>query len=201
MPNFKSASDSLVHPLWMDDIPRVYLAGKIHKGVHWRSELTGGGARPLSVLDPKTALDLNYFELIDSVAGLPHYIAIGPFFVSCDHGCAHGTGLHGSAGCESFGQDRNEIRRAVHTINCQRIIKAHFVFAFINEIDCFGTISEIGFAAGRRVPVHLCLGENLTKAQVDDLWFVRSFAATMQRGRTFKAFSRAIRSHRLARYV
>jgi hypothetical protein len=197
MPNFKPASDPLVHPLWVDDIPRIYLAGKIHKGVHWRSELTGGGAGTLSVPDPDVALDPNYSELINGVTGLASFVAVGPFFVSCDHGCAHGTKLHAAASCESLGQDRNEIRKAIHTVNRERITKADFVFAFINEIDYF----EIGFAAGRRVPVHLCLGENLTKAQVDDLWFVRSFAATVQRGRAFKAFSRAIRSHRLARHV
>jgi hypothetical protein len=69
MPNFKPASDPLVDPLWVDEIPRIYLAGKIRKGVHWRSELTGGDARPLSVLDPETGLDSNYSELIDGVTG------------------------------------------------------------------------------------------------------------------------------------
>jgi hypothetical protein len=196
MPSFKPASKPQVR-LW--DFPSVYLAGKISRGSHWRSELTGGGAWPLSVPDPEIALDPNCSELIDPVAGLPRFIAVGPFFVPCDHGCAHGTGRHASAGCESFGQDRNEIRKAVHAVNRQRITKADFVFAFINEIDCFGTISEIGFAAGRRVPVHLCLGENLTAAQADDLWFVRSFAATVQRRPVVEAFARAIRSNPRAR--
>jgi hypothetical protein len=82
MPNFKSASNSLVHPLWMDDIPRIYLAGKIHQDVHWRSELTGRDARLLSVPDPEVALDPNYSELIDGVTGLPPFTGVGQFFVS-----------------------------------------------------------------------------------------------------------------------
>ena len=50
------------------------------------------------------------------------------------------------------------------------------MFACIDEVDCFGTIAEIGFAQGVGVPVHLHFGEKLTLEQRYDLWFVAKFA-------------------------
>ena len=62
----------------------------------------------------------------------------------------------------------------------------------IDEVDCFGTIAEIGLAYGARVPVHLFFGEALTIEQRYDFWFVARFAAHVhERISVNHAFARA----------
>ena len=88
--------------------PRVYLAGKITRSANWRGALVpySPSGRTCAFLEIEEALDPN------SVIALDEVDIIGPFFVSCDHGCAHGTRTHAVAGrCIDGGYDLAEQRR------------------------------------------------------------------------------------------
>jgi nucleoside 2-deoxyribosyltransferase len=105
----------------------------------------------------------------------------GPFFVSCDHRCAHGPGSHGSGAndvgdyCTGFDET---ITRKVFKINCARLSRADLVFAYINELDCYGTLVELGMVYAQRKRVVLAFGERIwcrTK-DVRELWMARRCA-------------------------
>jgi hypothetical protein len=192
----------------VDQPPRVYLAGNIAYGCHWRSLIVQGVhalddtlatcCRPFSFNDVEDALDPKAAIPVHASEG-PVDI-IGPFFVSCDHGCAHGWNTHAvGGGCINGGltlAERDAIQDRVYAVNVARIKRADFVFAHINEVDCFGTIAEIGLAYGARVPVHLFFGEALTLAQRYDFWFVAKFAAHVhERISVNHAFARALAIH------
>jgi nucleoside 2-deoxyribosyltransferase len=81
-------------------------------------------------------------------------------------------------------------RRRVHGLSLLRIANADFVFAYINEIDAFGTFAELGYAHARAKPIYICFGPNLT--QRDDLWFIEAFAAEVFDGSPEKAFSKML---------
>ena len=68
-------------------------------------------------------------------------------------------------------------RARVHWLNRCRIDQSTGVFAYIDELDCYGTISEIGYAAAKGIPVGLAYGPNITTHARDNLWFVEAFAA------------------------
>jgi nucleoside 2-deoxyribosyltransferase len=177
----------------------VYLAGKIAQGEHWRSRIVGGDDdHPCyEALDPSFTLD------IDNALG--KFTVTGPIFVSaCGHGLAHRGSTH--AACEDTwtcdDEEPSESDRAkvsamqakVHAVNTQRIRNADFVFAFIDEDDCFGTLAEIGFAHGIGKPVYLLYGGKLTPKQRADFWFVEQFAARVYRRVNIEhAFNHALR--------
>ena len=179
--------------------PRIYLAGKIVEGAHWRSSIVqfAHGDRPCAVYDVEEALDPNAVIHSYAIGGAEEVKIIGPFFVSCDHGCAHrGDNTHAVGECATGLAERDDIQKRVHAVNVARIKRADFVFAHINEVDCFGTIAEIGLAYGARVPVHLFFGEGLTLEQRYDFWFVAKFAAHVhERISVNHAFARALEIH------
>ena len=79
--------------------PVVYLAGKIAKH-DWREQIVFlrdgvDAANPeRDLFNPELAIDC------------PDFIYGGPFFVSCDHGCGHGAGMHGTgAGINATGSE------------------------------------------------------------------------------------------------
>ena len=80
-----------------DGPQRVYIAGKISK-CDFRHHIVAG-------------LKDHPFDQTELVT--PGFIYVGPFFVSCDHGCYHGNGTHGATnelGCEeSFEHSRLDV--------------------------------------------------------------------------------------------
>ncbi len=155
--------------------PIIYLAGKIGYA-DWRTQIFGSrfGAAPN---DGKNSygFDRVLDESLTHDCGSFHYG--GPFFISCDHGCAHGPASHGAApsGCLDGGADdgRIEMREQILHVNFARIRRADLVFAYINELDCFGTLVEVGFATALEKPIGVGIGRNITVEQFDDLWMPR----------------------------
>lgn len=159
---------------------KIYLAGKIEHTC-WRhsivTDLRNGGA---------TGSCGDYINddefpsvLEGSIFGFHHYV--GPFFTSCDHGCFHGPGTHGSAAHEFDDRDENnpkiigynaEHRNAAFHRAVVGIASCDLFFAWIDSIDCFGTIAEIGMAHGMAKPIAL----GVTPSFPDDLWFVNQCA-------------------------
>lgn len=178
--------------------PRIYLAGKITPNRCWRSRFDPHNPdRPFSCDNVLEAINPH------RVVSLPTMKIVGPFFVSCDHGCAHGAQTHGVAGgCIDGGldlADLDDVRKHVHAANIARIKRADFIFAVIDEVDCFGTIAEIGVAHGLGKPTHLFFGENLTLEQRYDLWFVARCATHVyERISLEHAFDRALKLERSA---
>jgi hypothetical protein len=159
----------------------------------WRGELpapredVSPAGRPFSFIEMDEALDPRASMLTWVLGREVEFV--GPFFVSCDHGCAHGNKTHAVAGgCigDLDSTERAALQRRVHAVNLARIRRADFVFAHVDEVDCFGTLAEIGFAFGVCVSVHLFLGPNLTRAQRNDLWFVEKFATAVYPGTSIR---------------
>jgi hypothetical protein len=193
---------------------RVYLAGKITHGVPWRCEalegFTGETYVPggecgtkncwFSFQDIDDALDPNAVMRAHDANGALD--VIGPFFVGWDHVDAPGgAGLHAVT---VYDEDPHsikpakihEIRKRVHAVNLSRIKRADLVFAHIDETDCFGTLSEIGYAHGIGTPVHLHFGATLSRKQRDDMWFVTGFARSIHEDISVKtAFKCVLRWH------
>ena len=93
---------------------RVYLAGKISHLSPWRYEALKGfqvegsftsrtehdesRGRWFNFSDTDDALNPNAVMRVHGAAGALN--VVGPFFVSCDHGCAHGKKLHAVVSCD-----------------------------------------------------------------------------------------------------
>jgi hypothetical protein len=165
--------------------PLVYFAGKISKG-GWRDALIGhraGGvlhdpcdAAP-ALFDPRFAIDCGEFRYG------------GPFFVNCDHGCAHGGNMHGAnveSGCidgaNGFGGNQDAIRMRIWNVNLARIRRCDWVFGYLDAMDCYGTLIEVGLAAALDKPIALGLAPHLTSEHCDDLWFAQKAATTVHHG-------------------
>ena len=121
--------------------PIIYFAGKI--GRHdWRCELFGknriGGVNSSDGPDGfKTIFDKTYLRDMGA------FMYGGPFFISCDHGCAHGPASHGagSNGClDGATEGVRKTHAAIWKVNRARIERADHVFSYINETDCYGTL-------------------------------------------------------------
>jgi hypothetical protein len=191
--------------------PRVYMAGKIAKYLHWRSAALGG----FLFLDPnrewsdwgrgvyetQKALDPDFFMTAHdrsrplASVGPPLFTLVGPFFVGCDHGCSHGLGMHAVTSCnEGMELDVQETRERVLAANFARIKGADFVFVHIDETDCFGTLVEIGYARGAGVPVHLHFGDKISAEERDSMWFAATAADHRHEGVDVRtAFKNALR--------
>src|SRR5262249_34434933 len=157
--------------------PTIYLAGKIKPAARdWRFQLVRGRI-DLGMDDEKRLFDPSY------VIEEPLFFYGGPYYVACDHQCGHGTANHGvgasgdRAGCISgFWGDEQSTPRRVFEVNRRRIANANVVFAFIDELDCHGTLIELSMAdeLGKRIVV--AFGENLTTKDIRELWMARMCA-------------------------
>jgi len=117
-------------------IPAVYLAGKIGKN-DWCHGLVPG---------------LRGHAWKDGPIVMEGWQYVGPFFVSCDHGCNHVPNGHGAAGGYMVGESAYTRQDVIRNNNAS-LDAANLVFAYITKTDCYGTLIEIGWAlrAGKRV--------------------------------------------------
>lgn len=154
---------------------RIYLAGKIAMN-DWRHrvvpQLRGAvdEAETWNMTRPTT-----FPILTRAIFGEHDYV--GPFFLSCDHGCAHGASTHGVGAyaladglvterwVESdgtvetvevptnratfcLGDERVPQRAHVVDLCLQGVRRADLVFAWLDDPSGFGTIYELGYARG-----------------------------------------------------
>jgi hypothetical protein len=151
--------------------PTVYFAGKIGPN-DWRHELfpwlRGYCNDHKGLLNQRLARDCGNF------------IYGGPFFIGCDHRCAHGPSQHGAAaegagGCIS-GAHIPDLRRQIFDINKRRLERANFLFGYVESIDAYGTILEIGMASTLQIPIALRLPAD------PDLWMTFHAATKLYDG-------------------
>lgn len=145
---------------------KFYLAGKIHKN-DWRGLRGWGWGNIDPIGSNPDAWDNATWEPTELSGG----IVTGPFFISDDHGCAHGPNTHGvAAGEDGFcGDAYDSPRRAtVHRLCVTAIEEAEVVLAWLGDDDAttaYGTLYELGYAKG--------LGKTIiigTDRHQDDLW-------------------------------
>jgi hypothetical protein len=141
---------------------KIYLAGKISKN-DWRTSILNESRIALDE-SQMTAATWPIWE--KAIWGQHDYV--GPWFVSCDHGCAHGPNSHG-LNADGLGTCMaNAPRRLVASQCLSAIDRADLVFAWIDDKTAFGTLVELGYAVGIRAKTALAVpfGQDL-----DDLWF------------------------------
>jgi hypothetical protein len=78
-------------------------------------------------------------------------------------GYFHGTTAIGQHGCMDYNDQTAIVTRCKEAIN-----SSDLVFAYINSLDCFGTLAEIGYAAGRGKFVYVVYGPSIENGE---LWF------------------------------
>jgi Bacterial RNA polymerase, alpha chain C terminal domain/Nucleoside 2-deoxyribosyltransferase len=170
-----------------ENLPRVYLAGKISHD-DWRTQVLGH--RVGSVIEEEELLDPAH------TIAYPRFIYGGPFFVACDHSCAHRPGNHGAlSSCVHETE-----RRKIWDINRLRLAAADCVFAYIDSPDCYGTLIELGLATAKEKPVYLAFSGGLSVQQVDDFWMAHTChtsKALIYRGAPVDAFNHFLESREL----
>lgn len=172
---------------------RIYMAGKIQKN-GWRERLVKD-IQDYPPPSPGETLKLWRYEM--------DYV--GPFFVSCDHGCSHGNKTHGVA--ESCCIDKKELQSVfgvkLNTTNgysyyvamkcLESIGKADTVFFWIDCIDCYATLVEFGYAYSLKKDLRVGVSNSI-KSQINytdckeefetghiplgnhELWFLKELA-------------------------
>lgn len=143
-----------------------YLAGKI-RHTCWRHEI-------VSELRDASQVEHSFASFImeRSIQSFHHYC--GPFFISCDHGCYHGESAHGrktlhydcgSTHHDNFGEDSAYF-------NCIENLKhADTFFAWIDEMDCYGTIFEMGIAHKSNIPIYVGIDAKIGSPVRNHMWF------------------------------
>lgn len=193
---------------------KIYLAGKISKG-DWRESLVDkiewpemeysalakmefyGGEGVAIGAAPCCAGEIDYPQswpiLEKAVLGIFDYV--GPYFISCDHGCFHGNNTHGSIEhgepdeqgdtpenevalgsvhggdpkADSFISDYFFRQQAIKDLCLKAIQRCDIVFAWIDSLDAFGTFAEIGYAVALDKEVFLAGPQYFP-----DMWFMQS---------------------------
>jgi hypothetical protein len=187
----------------------IYFAGKVAKSGGYRNVLF-----PSDMMSPENHLrdGMKMATTLDILYG-------GPTAISCDHGCSHGDTTHGNAyGCGVEIDERTadtEEGQSFLVKRCLRQIQeSDGVFAFIDSLDCFGTLAEIGYAAAMRKPVQIVidealrekieftgevisLGHSLTMVDIrNELWFVLNLPGVRWRFGLVPDFDESVFSRR-----
>ena len=204
--------------------PNVYLAGKVSKNC-WRNTIVD--LRCASWNEPPCSEPLSenaFWPMLEVVIKEKHVHAkldyVGPYFVSCDHGCFHGDRSHGMMPsredvCRDVlapaVSDPVDTRSIVRRLCLDALRRADIVFAWIESLDAFGTLFELGYAAslGKRIviaaPYDLDLREwwfalqphRIIRARETDLRSILAEAVNPERGtEEFEMLARAVRARR-----
>jgi nucleoside 2-deoxyribosyltransferase len=133
--------------------PKVYLAGKIAKS-SWRHLLVKG-------------LIKHHWQ--DGILRQSGFDYVGPFYVDCSHGCYQHPNTHGTGpGCSP---DLDINRRKVTKACLKAIDSADLVFCYIDAVDCFGTLTEIGYVIRSGVKLVICFAPTIATPTDNDFWF------------------------------
>lgn len=150
----------------------IYLAGKIEKNC-WRHRIVNELREACYVADQEKKLE-EWTTMEKVIFGKHNYV--GPYFIGCDHGCFHVENSHGYGKdnliCSDSIVEAEERRNFVHGQCLSAIEKADVVFAYINSLDSFGTIWELGCAFIMGKEIVIACSEEFYEKNSDDLWFV-----------------------------
>ena len=164
----------------------VYFAGKVSKGGGYRGQLLG---------DPSVMSNGNKIYEV----GGGKLIYGGPFALSCDHACFHREGRHGllnakysaqwpeEPGCfeEVEGDDCPKFGSTEHGFSwgftkdqvvnrcTSQITACDAVHCYLDNISCYGTLVELGWAASDAKPIYIYYAEKVHNWD-KHLWFAMS---------------------------
>lgn len=154
----------------------IYLAGKISKN-DWRHDtVVGQDGRWLRGLWSDDNAGKPPFEEwpVWHRAVLGTFDYTGPYFISDDHGCAHGRDTHGcGTGDLICAADPGPTQERTRDLCFAAIRRSDIFFAWLDDPSAFGTLVELGYATalGKRivtaVPINRAEG-------VQDMWFART---------------------------
>lgn len=130
--------------------PLTYFAGKVGKN-DWRMTIVPR----LAGVDLGQILDCGDFRYG------------GPYFIACDHGCAHGPGTHGLKSTPCTVSDVPP-RWTIPSLCCGWIRRSELIFAWIDEDTCFGTMVELGWAQMMAKPIYIGFR---SKTLSEQMWF------------------------------
>ena len=150
---------------------KVYYAGKIGKN-DWRHD----------IFENLRSVRLEEVESHTKYLTISNVTYNGPYFISCDHGCYHGENTHGVGVGSGYNLCSDGRRNEAMAYNdCLSYIKSSdIVFVYIDSMDCYGTISEIGYAKAIGKPIYIVLdNKKLSKDEIRDLWFVLQMGNTV----------------------
>lgn len=170
---------------------RIYMAGKITQN-GWRSNI-------VSAIRDYPPPSKGEFINVD---GYP-LDYVGPFFLSCDHGCSHGEKTHGVApSCcisereaatalnldeSKFHGGKNTYSNSVINKCFAGINKADTVFVWIDCVDCYATLIEAGYSYANKKDLRVGISESIKprisyqektegRLGTHELWFVQNMA-------------------------
>ena len=154
--------------------PKIYMAGKIGKH-DWRHTVLG-----------TTRIDEgwnNYMPGHNTWVEHADLIYVGPFFMSCDHGCFHDIALHGATRTSRFPPGKHDGLGCVESLSeeapspnsvyqraIQGILDCDIFFCYVEKMDAIGSLFELGYAAANNKHVVLCTSGKLKRDQ-REFWF------------------------------
>jgi nucleoside 2-deoxyribosyltransferase len=97
------------------------------------------------------------------------YPITGPSYIP---GHSHDERVHGTDCLEEY-------RKTILCEDKAQIRQADIFFAWINSMDCYGTIAEIGYAYGLGKTIWLGMDAMLSEEERHDLWFVQEMATAI----------------------
>lgn len=157
---------------------KIYFAGKIGKG-DWRHKIISN----LRCFD--------YWGIYNEdekgkLPKLPNFTYAGPFFVSDDHGCGHGCNSHGCGNEETTCFDA--VPRTEVVKGClNQINEADIIFCWLDNLDAYGTLFELGYAYSKNKRIFLAIDEKI-KSTCDDFWFIKE-ASTLNWYSTYNYYN------------
>lgn len=159
---------------------KIYLAGKIGKN-DWRHDLvkevypSQGRSWTLGLREIWNTYDTSDdpWPIIPQGV-LKRWDYVGPYFLGCDHGCAHGPGSHGVA-ATTWGDCAGDKLHKDETVGrCLKAIDAaDVVFAWLDDPTAYGTLAELGYAVARGKRVIIAHPSGFDPAE---FWFVMQMA-------------------------
>jgi very-short-patch-repair endonuclease/nucleoside 2-deoxyribosyltransferase len=158
---------------------KIYAAGKISSS-DWRSTFIKGinnSKLNIKSSDDWPILNKAVFDRLDYV---------GPYFTNCNHCCelidiCHEDNIdnnydfvskdHNICSFNKHAGDLEDSRNIIFNRCKLAIDKCDIFLVYINSLDCYGTISEIGYAYSKSKKIFIVFSENF-----DDLWFIKKMS-------------------------
>lgn len=139
---------------------KIYLAGKVKPD--WRSPLVAGYTEAAyqvhSNLHNETKYPSRFPVLSKAILGAHDYVG------------AYAVPNYGEGETHSLGKHGGDIDHKKITWLCRDAIsRSTLVFAYIDSVDCYGTLWELGYAHASGKPIFIA-GTDYTNG--GDLWFV-----------------------------
>ena len=132
----------------------IYIAGTMGSGVRNHGNETGW--RRIFFEDDSNLFisdECDEYPILKEaiqISGLPHMNYSGPYYI--DNTGGHGS--HPYENAQSFHEQGDALPSLIPRLSLQAISKSDLVFAWIDSPKTYGTLLEIGYAAGFGIPVY-----------------------------------------------